>query len=341
MTPGCSSPFVENNTIEEIAPVIFWSINEGKEQKLKISTLAPPLIKEKKRLLTLQVDMQKQGGKEFRLKYYRELKAGQLRILLINEDMAKKGILTLINPLLTDPDISQRLYLVIVRGIFEDYIQKQLNQQATLDYFLYQMFKHYETHNQGEMSIVNLHQFKHKLYSPYADPVLPVFKVKNENFTYEGTSFFRNDKLTATVNKMEDQIFQMIDNDYYLKLFAIPALSVTLGHARSKVQRELSRDYSSFSIKVDLSGRIEEYRGDKNLEDPKNLAALQNEIEKYLEENTTKLMKKLQKKKVDPLEIGTLTLKPWAKPLSEKQWRDYWEQMKINVDYKVHLQIFK
>lgn len=44
---GCSSPYVENNKIEEIAPVVFWSVDKGTEGKLKISTLVPPLIQEK------------------------------------------------------------------------------------------------------------------------------------------------------------------------------------------------------------------------------------------------------------------------------------------------------
>lgn len=44
---GCSSPYVENNLVEEIAPVVFWSVDEGTEGKLKISTLVPPLIQEK------------------------------------------------------------------------------------------------------------------------------------------------------------------------------------------------------------------------------------------------------------------------------------------------------
>lgn len=44
---GCSSPYAENNMIEEIAPVVFWSVDKGTEGKFKISTLVPPLIKEK------------------------------------------------------------------------------------------------------------------------------------------------------------------------------------------------------------------------------------------------------------------------------------------------------
>ncbi len=323
--------------IEEIAPVIFWSINDGGEGKLKISTLVPPLIKEKKRLFTLRVDLLKQGGKEFNLKYYRELKTGQTRIVLINEELAKKGVISLINTLLTDPAISQRLYLVIVKGNFEDYIKNQLDKQEKLDYFLYRMFKHYEKNNQGEMSVVNLHQFKKKLYSPFSYPIMPVFKVSNENFTYEGTAFFRHDKLKATVKNMDDQIFQLIDNDHYLKLFPIPELSTTIGNVRSNVHMELDGKYSSISIKIDLNGRLEEYRGVKNILRNDELAILNKEIESYLEKQTTKLLKKMQEWKVDPLQLGKFSLTPFTKPISEKEWLNYWKKMEINVDYQLHI----
>jgi spore germination protein len=333
---GCS-PYMENNTIEEIAPVIFWSINDGGDGQLQISTLVPPLTKEKKRLLTLNVELLKQGRKDFNLIYYRELKAGQLRMVLINEELAKKGIVSLINTLSTDPDISQRLYVVIVQGNFEDYLKNQLDKQENIDYFLYRMFKHYEQKNQGEMTIVNLHQFLKKLYSPYSDPILPVFKAGKDHFTYEGTALFRDDKMIATVRNMDDQVMQLIDNDHYLKLLSIPSLSVALGHVRSKVHIELKRNKSTISITTDLIGILEEYRGDKNLGDHKELAILNREIESYLEKQTKEMLEKMQKWKVDPLQLGTLTLKPFMKPISEKEWSSDWEAMKIEVNFRVQL----
>lgn len=334
---GCS-PFVENNTIEEIAPVVFWSINEGKKGKLKISTLVPPLIKEKKRLLSMEVDLIKQGGKEFNLIYYRELKSGQLRMILISEELAKKGTLILINTLLNDPNISQRLYIAVVRGNFDDYIKSQLNKQANLDYFLYRMFKHYEDKHQGEMSIVNLHEFKNKLYTPYIDPFLPIFQVGKVNFTYQGTALFKDDKLVATINKMDDQIFQLIGNDHYLKLFPIPELAVSIGHVRSHTRIKINKDFSAISIKMNLTGRVEEYRGDKNLSDTKEYVKLNQEIESYLKKHTIDLLNNLQKWTVDPLDFGKISLRPFSQPLSEKEWSANWQKMKITVDYKLDFQ---
>lgn len=336
LTTGCSSPFSENNIIEEIAPVVFWYMDEGREGKLKISTMAPPLIKEKKYLLTREVHLLNEGTKLFNLAYYRELKPGQLRMLLINERLAKKGILSLLNTVATDPDVSQRLYLVIVDGNFDTYIKKQLVKQPNLDYFLYRMLRHYEENNQGEITVVNLHQFMKTFYSPFSYPILPVFKVDKENFTYKGTALFHHDKLIATVKNTDDQFIQLMNNNHYLKYLPIPTSSVTLGHVRSNVHMKLNPNYSSLLIKVNLKSRIEEYGGNKNILDHDELASLNKEIESYLDKQSMDFFKKMQNWNVDPLQIGTLSLNPWEKPLSEKQWSHYWKRMKINVDYHLH-----
>lgn len=337
MMSGCS-PFSENNKIEEIAPVVFWSMDEGEAGKLKISTLAPPLINEKKRLLTRQVDLLLQAQKGFNLTYYRELKTGQLRMLLISEKLAKKGIGPILNLWATSPDISQRLYLVVVKGSVEDYIKNQLVKQPNLDYFLYRMLRHYESDNQGEITVVNLHQVVKKLYSTFPDPILPVFQVDKNTFAYEGTAFFHQDKLIATVKNTDDLIVQLLNNNHYLKYLPISSLLTSLGHVRSEVHMKLKEDYSSVSIQVKLNGRIEEYLGNKNITNQDELTNLHNEMESYLEKQTTELLKKMQKWNVDPLQIGTLSIKPFGKPLSDKQWSSYWKKMKIKVDYQLQIE---
>lgn len=334
---GCS-PFLENNMIEEIAPITFWYTKEGEEGELKMTTLMPPLLKENKRPISLQDDLIRQGAQDFNYKYFRELKAGQIRLLFIDENYAKKGIMPLINMLLIEPDISSRLYVAIVKGNFEEYIKKEITKQENLDYFLYLMFKHYEKKRQGEMTIINIHQFMKNLYSPFSDPILPVFKVDKDNFTYEGTGIFNHDKLRATVRNIDEHIIQLIDNDHYLKFLPIQKLSVVLGEVRSKVHMDWNRKFSSLTIKVDLSGRIMEYQGDKNIFDDNELADLNKDIESYLEKQTFEFIKKLQKWGVDPFQIGKHSKTPFAKPLSEKQWLKYWEQMDINVDYSIYIQ---
>ncbi|PPA69171.1 Ger(x)C family spore germination protein [Jeotgalibacillus proteolyticus] len=335
---GCS-PIVEKNLVEEIAPVTFWSVQKGDEEKYRMSTLIPPLVKEKKRLLTVQVDLLKEGVKGFNLKYYRELKLGQLRMLLISEEIATEGISPLIDTILTDPDISKRIYLVIVKGDFDEYINSQLGVQQDLDYYLYRMFKHYD--NQGKMTVVNLHEFMKALHSPSHSPVLPVFEANNENFQYLGTGIFKNDKLIETTNNLEEQIYQLLSNDHFLKYFTLRDLSFVLGHVKADIQLDINKAYSELMLTVQLDGRLDEIAREHDSLTRDELSRFELEIESYLEKQTADFLKKLQENKVDPLHFRNHTLRPFSKPLEEKEWSDKWEQMEVKVDYDLKLQPLK
>ncbi|WP_416728664.1 Ger(x)C family spore germination protein [Fictibacillus sp. JL2B1089] len=332
---GCS-PIAEKNLIEEIAPVTFWSIQKGEEENYRMSTLIPPLVKEHKRLLTVQVDLLKEGMKGFNLKYYRELKVGQLRMLLISEEIAKEGISPLIDTILTDPDISKRLYLAVVRGNFDEYINNQLKMQQDLDYYLYRMFKHYD--NQGKLTIINLHQFMKALHSPPHSPVVPVFEASDENFQYIGTGIFKNDKLIETTNKMEEQIYQLIGNDHFLKYFAIRDLSIVLGHVKANSQLNIDNSYSELNLNVQLNGRLDEIARKHNMLTTDELSKFESQIESYMEKQTTQFIKTLQENNVDPLQFRRYTVRPFSKPLDDKEWSNRWEQMKVNVDYDLQIQ---
>ncbi|PLR80599.1 Ger(x)C family spore germination protein [Bacillus sp. V33-4] len=337
MIAGCS-PFVEDNIVEEIAPVTFLSMTKGEQGKLKVSTLVPPVTKEEKHLLSLEIDLLKQGRKNFNSRYYRELKLGQLRALFFSQELAEQEVLPIINTILADPDVSPRLYLVIVKGNFDEYLKSQMKKQKDLDYFLYRMLKRYERDNQGEFTIVNVHQFLKEARSPFVDPVLPVFKADKKDLKYEGTGFFRNDKLAGMATSEEEEIFQLLDEDRYINDLPILPLSVSLGHVRSQIDVQFSKDHSSMDLIVDLRGRIDEYRGRKNIHNDSDFKELNREIEKYLQKNTVELIKKMQALKVDPLGVGTFLLEPFDKPMPEKKWLDHWENMKVDVRYNVYIE---
>lgn len=326
----------ENNLIEEIAPVIFWYVKKGENKNLKISTAVPPILKEKKQLFSLQVNLLKQGAKDFNLIYYREMKVGQLRMIFIDEQVAKKGIAKIVDSLLIDPDTSQRLFIVIVTGDFEAYLKKQMKDKENAEYYLYRMLKHYEDQNQGELTPINLHEYKKMLYTPYTDPYIPVFKADQQNFSYDGTAIFKKDTLVKTLTKMDDQVFQLVGTDNYLKYLAIPKLSVVLGRVHTAVDFNLNSSYSKLFIKVKMMGRLEDYQGENGMND-KNIEKMKSSIEAFMEERTKKLMKKMQHMHTDPFQIGTHTITPFGKTLTDKEWYKKWENMDIDVKYELQL----
>lgn len=334
---GCA-PFTENNIIEELTPVTFLSLSKGNEGKIKISTILPSLSKEKKSVMTEEVSLIKEGLRNFNINFYQETKTGQMRMLIINEDLARnEGIMSIINVLLTDPDISLRIYLVIVKGNFEEYLENQLDEQDNIDYSFYRMLKHYEEENQGDLSVVNLYEFKKMLYTPYSDPFLPVFKIENDTISYEGTALFQNDKLVEIITTFDDRIFQLLHNNHYLAVLPIPELKVVLGHVRSKTKVDINKSLSTMTYTVRIDSRIEEYRGEKRLFDPKDLEDLKKDIQSNFEKQTQELVKKMQELNVDPLQLGIHTLKPFSKPMDEKKWIELFEKMDIKIDYQINI----
>ncbi|MFI9608875.1 Ger(x)C family spore germination C-terminal domain-containing protein, partial [Lysinibacillus capsici] len=178
---------------------------------------------------------------------------------------------------------------------------------------------------------------KNLLYTPYSDPFLPVFKIENDAISYEGTALFQNDKLVEIITTFDDRIFQLLKDDYYLSVLPIPDLEVVLGHVRSNTKVEINNSLSTMTYTVNLDSRIEEYRGEKQIFEPKELEDLKKEIQFKLEKQTQELIKKMQELKVDPLQLGIHTLKPFSKPMDEKEWIEIFKKMDIKIDYQLNI----
>ncbi|NGP46125.1 hypothetical protein G4V62_14630 [Bacillaceae bacterium SIJ1] len=56
-------PFVKHNIVEEISPAIFWSMQRGEDDKIEISTVVPPVSKEQKNVLSLEISLLKEAKK--------------------------------------------------------------------------------------------------------------------------------------------------------------------------------------------------------------------------------------------------------------------------------------
>ncbi len=113
---------------------------------------------------------------------------------------------------------------------------------------------------------------------------------------------------------------------------------MVIGHLRSRVNVDLDKNLSLVTINVKLTGKIAEYQGNKNILNGNELMQLHQGIETELEMKTTDLIKIMHELNVDPLQIGTHTLSPFSKPISEKVWLAAWGKMKIKVNYQLYFE---
>lgn len=334
---GCAEMAPKTNVIEEITPTILVYLDEGEDSTLESTMVIPAVREEKKQLLTVQTKMLKESRYLLTHNYYREIKSGQLHLLFISEEMAKKGIINHINTLLLDHEIKKRLYLAIIRGDFISYLQSQIHKQEGIDRFLYKMFRHYE--KRGELTIVDLHQFLVNYYSPYSDPVLPLFTIRQGQLTYAGTALFQKDRLVKLIPNTEDFLFHFVHrNRYFHTNIPLPERNIVLGSVVSTRKIHFTENYEQVIIKVQLRGIIEEYTGDKDLGRPEVAADFIRDLEEYLEERIREYIQNWQQLSIDPVNVGRKTLSLFRQPFTGSEWKQHWKNIPVTVHVDLYLE---
>jgi spore germination protein len=244
-----------------------------------------------------------------------------------------------LNAFLRVPEISGRLRLAVVRGDFESFLQSQINRQEGIDVYLYKMFKHYE--RQGDMAIVNAHLFLESYYSPYSDPILPMFTVEQNQLVYAGSALFQNDRLVKTIPVEDDHLFQTIAcARRFHSHIPLPEHNIVLGKMFSTRQIRFADRYHEGVVTVRLRGRVEEYTGDKDLSDPEQAASLTRELEQHLEERLRKQIREFQKLSIDPMQFGLRTLNLFRQPFSGSEWKRRWLELPVTVRVELALDNF-
>jgi spore germination protein len=267
------------------------------------------------------------------------MKGGQLRMLFISKRQAQVNILPILNTMTLDPEISDRLYLVVVEGDFISYLNNQIKkQQELIDFYLYKMLSHYE--EQGEINVTNLHQFMESYFSPYTDPMVPLFIVKGNDLTYEGTALFQKGKMVGEITSLDDMLFGCLSGRRpFHKALPLPEQGITLGSVYWEKKVTVPRS-GDVQIQIRIKGRVEEYQGKRDLSQPREEKQLTRELESVLKQKYTRIVHNLQQRKIDPLRIGEQTLGPFSQPYTRESWKAAWPNMHVHVDVRLQLESF-
>jgi spore germination protein len=330
LTSCAGSP---NNIVEEIAPTILYYIEKGESEKYQVSTMVPPVKGENRVVLSTEETLIKDIKDKLNSKYFRDVKYGQLRLVFFNEELAKEeGIGHVINALYMDPDISDRLFLGIVKGDFK----KILNQNKLTDFFLFKEMKHNE--RRGEIIVTDMHQYLKAVNSNYADPYIPYFSMEGKNLQYNGIALLKNHKMVHDLNLLESKFFDiLLDKSKYQEFIPLKNLQVSIGLVNTDLEIKMNETNKTMNLKVGLRGIISEYQGERNLSDRKEQQRLKKEIRDDFHKRTLDLLMTFQDQNIDPLQLGLHTKRVFSQTYHGNEWEEEWPQYNINL--KIDLNI--
>lgn len=283
--------------------------------------------------------------------------AGQLRISLYNEELARKGIMQMVDALYRDPSVGTRLYLGIVEKDCYSLLTKPFKEEGNIGNYLFELLDH--NIREERIPSSTMHEFLRSYYSEVSDPALPLFTLKGDEAIIKGVAILQKDKMVGWISPREAFLMKLIinrfrDGDYQA---SIPAKRLTPkssdGEKNVDVVLDTLSSYSrirlvkdgapEFKVKVGIKARILEVSRQVNLGDERVLSVLSDEIGKEIEQGLLQLTQKLKKMKADPIGFGDYfhAYSKHEHPQGEKITREDWQQIyakaKISYDVKVEL----
>ena len=184
----------------------------------------------------------------------------------------------------------------------------------------------------------NLYLQTFRYYREGQDTYMPMLRKKKKSIKVVNMALFKQDKYVGKVEEKEMFIFKTVLDKSQLNSheFKTKLGYTTINNIRSSPSYHVSvKDGKpSFVIRVKMEARIQEISKHTNLEKKKNIEKIRKDIEKNLNEDGAKLVKKLQSLGADPLALGA-RFRQHYRPFKLKEWRNIYKDVPIKVQYHV------
>ncbi|MFA9557233.1 Ger(x)C family spore germination protein [Evansella sp. AB-rgal1] len=311
---GCGEP----NIIEDLGFMhsVAYDLNTENptEEGRLIITIDTPQVdqtaEDLREVLTTKAHALKEGTSNIARKSDRKLVAGQLRSVLFNQDLAKEGIMPIINSLDRDSHIGLHVKVIVVEGgtgkelLFEEY-----SRHPRTSRYLHDLID-----KEADQSVVigtSLYQFSRDYYDDGIDPVCPIIKKGENEIIIDGIALFREDKYVNKLTPDESLFFHMLYSDYeeknvYFNIALEDEDDVFTSFSVLEVRPKfIVTSPDVLEINLQVKGIIEEYSGTSDLSVREPKMKLENQLEEYIQKKSQNVITKLQQFGVDSIGFGT------------------------------------
>jgi spore germination protein len=264
------------------------------------------------------------------------LVSGGVEVVLFSDELAKRGIVDLVDQLLRDPSTGAKIYLAVVEGKAKDLLEGNFGNRGMGTYLSYLI-----ENNQyrSDLPKNNLHVFRYNYFAKGTDPHLPLIKVEGDKVKIIGVALLRGDKM---VDKLpEDQLFffklltdKYSEGTYTVKVKKNEYASVESISSKRRIRVKNQHPYPEITVNIDIKGIIKEYSGEKI--SPKIINEIEAKFEKDIVKDCSELIKRFKELKVDPVGFGD-EAKAVTRNFDYKKWYDQYPDIDIKVKANVNI----
>ncbi|MGO0062265.1 Ger(x)C family spore germination protein [Brevibacillus fluminis] len=333
---GCSKVQLERPTLEDLGLISVIGFDYLDDKHLKMFAAIPQSSQGKKnktQIFNATASIPHQALMRLSSMSEKTVTMAQMRVVLFSEAFArKKGLKDTMISLYRDPLIGDNVFIGIVEGTVEELMNARYKNTEELGVFLNDVL-----HPRRETSFQphsTLHDFMFHTTAETSDPVVPFLKRSEGSIQIAYGVILKNGKMVDVLKQDEGKLI--------VPLFGItqpPSIELSIADEKEPDGRaEAIIDYISakcritvsgdlqrpvFQIKMSMKGNLLAYTGSKDLENPDQMNAVQEQLEKEMEKSLTKTLIRMQKKSLDPVGFGEYLRSKYDGKWSREKGDDY------------------
>lgn len=272
---------------------------------------------------------------EMQKKASQPIVGGSMDLAFFGEDIAREGIIRILDMFLRDPSVGSRVYLAVVDGKAADIFKDKYGDRGNSAY-LTQLIEH----NMKEQNLpqTNLHRFLAAYYQKGQDSYLPMLKkLKPHLVSISGIALFKDEKVVDVLSENKMFYFKLLVDKHTLGSVKVKDHhgESTIKSVKSKTKIRLTKkNPPEFSVNIKISGVLSEYQ-ERTLK-RSDLTKIQNQLEKQVVTECMRMLKDFQKENIDPIGFGHIA-KTKTRNFDFQKWNTEYKIARFNVHSNVEI----
>jgi len=270
---------------------------------------------------------------EMQKKASQPIVSGSLDLAFIGKDIARRGILPVLDVFLRDPTVGSRLHIAIVDGKAVDIFEGKYGDRGNGEY-LKQLMEHNMSYQ--NLPRTNLHLFLAAYYQKGQDPYLPILKkVQKDLVTITGIALFKDEKLVDILSDKKMFYFKLLVDKHTRGSVKIKnkhgESSIESIHSDEKIKL-VKRNPYEFTVHISINGFLTEHQNRSFKKS--DIHRIEKQLEKQVVQECQNLIKNFQKHKIDPVGFGHIA-KTQTRNFDFQKWYENYHNAKFKITAKV------
>jgi Ger(x)C family germination protein len=268
---------------------------------------------------------------------------GHTRVIAIGEEVAKSGLVSILDPFRRDPQIRRLLWPIVVKGEGRNLLTATPTLEQIPTVFIMTMIENGT--RSGRIPEVNLGTFFVDLSSVSREPYLNYVEVNGKDIKWSGVAIFHDDRMVGRLSERETwrlmRIREKSDGGNIIFPFEgnpKQLASINTEFVESKKKITFNGDQVIVRIYVSIESNLLEKTFETDLFNPKTIKQLEQDATAYLEKYTADLVHKLQHQfRTDAFGIGSHIKAYHNAKWKSMDWNKQFPEADIKVFYDVKL----